>query len=165
MRSIHKSPVRGFSYNAAALGMILLLSVSCSAQAGKSQDLSKPNPILKTVTLKAGDIQVLAEVAKTDLEKNRGLMYRKTLAEGKGMLFDFGIDQKMAFWMKNTSLPLSLAYLGADGTIFQILDLQPFSEEPRASERSVRYALEVPKGWFGKVGLKVGDRFEIPPLE
>ncbi|MHB0896831.1 MAG: DUF192 domain-containing protein, partial [Spirochaetales bacterium] len=62
-------------------------------------------------------------------------------------------------------LPLSVAYIGSDGTIYQILDLVPFSEEPRPADRSVRYALEVPQGWFAKVGLKPGDRFEIPALK
>jgi uncharacterized membrane protein (UPF0127 family) len=78
------------------------------------------------------------------------------------MLFVFESDQKMAFWMKNTSIPLSLAYLGSDGTIFQIIDLAPFSEDPQLSQRSVRYAVEVPQGWFAKVGIGTGDRFDIP---
>jgi uncharacterized membrane protein (UPF0127 family) len=149
---------------AAMTVMIAFFVVSCSAQSAASQDPDKPNPPLKTVTLKAGNIQVIAEVAVTELEKNRGLKFRKTLAEGKGMLFVFESDQKVSFWMKNTALPLSLAFISSDGTILQILDLQPFSVEPRPSERSVRYALEVPQGWFAKVGLKVGDHFEIPKL-
>ncbi|MCE5255226.1 MAG: DUF192 domain-containing protein [Spirochaetaceae bacterium] len=139
--------------------------VSCSEQSNNSGLPSKPNPQLATVTLKSGSVEVAVEVAKTEDEKNRGLMYRKSLAEGKGMLFVFDSDQKAAFWMKNTSLPLSLAYIASDGTITQILDLVPYSEEPRSSVRSVRYALEVPQGWFVKVGLKEGDKFEIPPLD
>lgn len=141
------------------------MALSCSAQSAKNDDPNKPNPTLKTVTLTAGEVKVVAEVAATELERNRGLMFRKTLAEGKGMLFVFEADQKVAFWMKNTSLPLSLAYISSDGRILQILDLQPFSEQARPSERSVRYALEVPQGWFTKVGLKVGDTFEIPSLK
>ncbi|MFZ3109259.1 MAG: DUF192 domain-containing protein [Rectinemataceae bacterium] len=140
------------------------MAVSCSAQSAKKDDPNKPNPTLKTVTLTAGGVKVVAEVAATELERNRGLMFRKKLEDGKGMLFVFEADQRVAFWMKNTSLPLSLAYIGSDGLILQILDLQPFSEQARPSERSVRYALEVPQGWFSRVGLKVGDRFEIPPL-
>lgn len=141
------------------------LVFSCSAQSAASQDISKPNPQLKTVTLKAGLTQVIAEVAKIEGERNRGLMFRKTLADGKGMLFVFETDQKVSFWMKNTSIPLSVAYMGSDGTILQILDLVPFSLEPRSSERSVRYALEVPQGWFERAGLKVGDKFGIPPID
>lgn len=148
-----------------AIAMIAALSASCSAQSANSQDTSKPNPRLKTVTLRAGAVEIKVEVAATELERTRGLMFRKSLADGQGMLFVFDTDQKVAFWMKNTSLPLSVAYIGSDGTIYQILDLVPFSEEPRSAERSVRYALEVPQGWFAKAGLKVGDRFEIPALK
>lgn len=92
-------------------------------------------------------------------------MYRKSLEEGKGMLFVFDYDQKASFWMKNTSIPLSLAYLSKDGTVTQIVDLQPYSQEPNVSTFSVRYVLEVPQGWFAKVGVKEGDKFNIPPLD
>jgi hypothetical protein len=92
-------------------------------------------------------------------------MYRSSLKDGEGMLFVFESDQKLAFWMKNTKLPLSLAYILSDGTIVQIIDLVPFSEESRPSIRSVRYALEVPQGWFERSGIKVGDKVRIPSLE
>ncbi|HWR10400.1 MAG TPA: DUF192 domain-containing protein [Rectinemataceae bacterium] len=149
----------------AAIAMVAALTMSCSAQSKRNQDTNKPNPKLETVTLKSGDTRLVVEVADTELERNRGLMFRKSLADGNGMIFVFETDQKASFWMKNTSLPLSLGFLGSDGGILQILDLAPFSLEPRPSERSVRYALEVPQGWFAKVGLKVGDKFEIPPLK
>jgi len=146
------------------LVFFLMLSTSCSARSGSGSD-TKPNPTLKTSRITSGDVSILVELAMTEQERNKGMMFRKSLDEGKGMLFVFESDQRMAFWMKNTSIPLSLAYLGSDGTIFQILDLVPFSEAPKLSERSIRYALEVPQGWFTKVGLKVGDKFEIPPLK
>jgi len=100
----------------------------------------------------------------TETERNRGLMYRTSLRDGEGMLFVFDRDQQVSFWMKNTKLPLSIAYIISDGTIVQILDLVPYSEEPRPSARSIRYALEVPQGWFGRAGVKVGDKVAIPPL-
>lgn len=153
------------SYPFAAIVLAATMFASCQAQSGGAQDLNKPNPQLKTLTLKAGTIEIVAEVAKTEVERNRGLMFRKSLADGKGMLFVFEYDQKVSFWMKNTSIPLSLAYLASDGTITQILDLVPFSEEARPSERSIRYALEVPQGWFAKTGLKTGDRIDIPPVK
>jgi uncharacterized membrane protein (UPF0127 family) len=148
---------------AALIAATVLFSNSCS-KAASAQGVDKPNPQLKTVTLKSGSVEIVAEVARTEIERNRGLMFRKSLAGGKGMLFDFETDQRVSFWMKNTTLPLSVAYLGSDGTIYQILDLTPLSEEPRPSERSVRYALEVPQGWFSQVGLKEGDKFDIPKL-
>jgi uncharacterized membrane protein (UPF0127 family) len=145
--------------------LALTMLASCSARAEGSPDISKPNPPLETVAIESGGTRLLVELAVTEQERNRGLMYRKTLEDGKGMLFVFEYDQKLAFWMKNTSLPLSLAYLGSDGSILQILDLVPFSLEGRSSTRSARYALEVPQGWFDRAGLKVGDRFAIPPLK
>ncbi|MCX7026061.1 MAG: DUF192 domain-containing protein [Spirochaetes bacterium] len=147
----------------AALAALLLFCFSCS-RGSSAQITDKPNAQLKTVTLKSGSVQVQVEVARTEIERNRGLMFRKDLKAGKGMLFDFAADQRVSFWMKNTSIPLSVAYLGSDGSILQILDLRPFSEEPRPSERSVRYALEVPQSWFTQVGLKEGDKFDIPKL-
>jgi len=149
----------------AAIVLAGFLVSSCSAQAAGDQVINKPNPQLKTATLKSGSVQMIVEVAKTEGERNRGLMFRKNLADGKGMLFVFETDQKVSFWMKNTSIPLSVAYMGSDGTILQIIDLVPFSLEPRTSERSIRYALEAPKGWFDRAGLKVGDKCEIPLLD
>jgi uncharacterized protein len=148
---------------AALIASAIFFSTSCS-KAASAQGVDRPNPQLKTVALKSGTVEVVAEVARTEIERNRGLMFRKSLAAGKGMIFDFETDQRVSFWMKNTTLPLSVAYLGSDGTIYQILDLTPLSEEPRPSDRSVRYALEVPQGWFTQVGLKEGDRFDIPKL-
>jgi len=160
----------GRGFRAILLACTVIFAVggllSCSGHSSDSSGTpTKPNPKLATVTLKSGTVEVLVEVAKTEDEKSRGLMYRTSLEEGKGMLFVFDYDQKAAFWMKNTSIPLSLAYVAKDGTITQILDLVPYSEEPRSSVRSVRYALEVPKGWFAKVGIKEGDKLEIPPLD
>jgi uncharacterized membrane protein (UPF0127 family) len=162
MKHSQKLTIRGRAMLIAAIFAISAATLSCSAQKASEDGTDKPNPTLKKVTLVSGQTQVVAEVAATETERNRGLMFRKTLADGNGMLFVFETDQRVSFWMKNTSLPLSLAYLASDGTILQILDLKPFSEEPRPSERSIRYALEVPQGWFAKVGLKPGDRFEIP---
>lgn len=162
MKHREKGTLRSRILVIAALLAISAAALSCSAQQAPGAETDKPNPTLKKVTLVSGQTQVVVEVAATETERNRGLMFRKTLADGKGMLFVFDTDQRVSFWMKNTSLPLSLAYLASDGTILQVLDLAPFSEEPRPSERSIRYALEVPQGWFAKVGLKPGDRFEIP---
>ncbi len=130
--------------------------------AGYREVPSRPNPPLKTVELRSGGVSVLAEVAASPEERERGLMFRSALPEGRGMLFVFETDERLAFWMKNTTIPLSLAYLAADGTIREIRDLEPLSLAPVQSERSVRYALEVPRGWFERAGLKPGDRFDIP---
>jgi uncharacterized membrane protein (UPF0127 family) len=84
-------------------------------------------------------------------------MNRKSLADGRGMLFIFDRDQILPFWMKNTLIPLSIAFISADGRILEIRDLRPLDETTVRSSRSARYALEVPQGWFSRAGIKVGD--------
>jgi uncharacterized membrane protein (UPF0127 family) len=144
------------------LCLALILALACSC-ASKAQDpTSRPNPTLRKVRLSVGSAMIAAEIAETEDERARGLMYRKSLPDGEGMLFVFETDQILSFWMKNTILPLTLAYLSSDGRIVQILDLEPRSLAPRSSERSVRYALEVPRGWFERAGVSVGDKVEIP---
>lgn len=124
-----------------------------------------PNPKLPTAVLTAGQVSLTVELATTASQREVGLMFRKSLPEGSGMLFVFDADQILRFWMKNTKIPLSIAYLSSDGTIREIHELEPESLASVNSERSVRYALEVPRGWFERVGLGAGDRFSIPPLD
>ena len=149
---------------AARTALLCACVLSCAAKPS-AEGPTKANPRLKTVEIAVGSALLKAEVARKPEERERGLMFRKSLAEGEGMLFVFEADQVLRFWMKNTSLPLSIAYLSSDGTIREIHDLEPESLASVDSERSVRYALEVPRGWFDRAGLKVGDRFAIPPLD
>ena len=114
--------------------------------------------------IKIGGAQVLAELARNETERERGLMYRKSLEDGQGMLFVFDSDQQLSFWMKNTIIPLSLAYISSDGTIRQIVDLVPQSLASVQADRSVRYALEVPQGWFDRAGVRVGDMVDLAAL-
>ncbi|TVR89049.1 MAG: DUF192 domain-containing protein [Spirochaetaceae bacterium] len=90
-------------------------------------------------------------------------MYRDNLSEDSGMLFIFPSDREVSFWMKDTSIPLSIAYLRHDGTILEIHDMQPFSLDPVPSGRPVRYALEVNQGWFERKAVRVGTRVVLPP--
>jgi uncharacterized membrane protein (UPF0127 family) len=136
--------------------------VSCSAQ--KKEVTDSPNPKLATSLLKVGSAEVLAEIAATAVERERGLMFRSSLADGAGMLFIFDKDEQLGFWMKNTKLPLSLAYISSNGAIRQIVDLEPHSLATVQSEFSVRYALEVPRGWFERAGVKVGDKLDLSGL-
>ncbi len=102
------------------------------------------------------------EVAKTAAERERGLMYRKHLEDNRGMLFVFDRDQHLSFWMKNTYIPLSIAFLSKEGKILRIEDMKPLSEKIIESEFSARYALELPRGSFKKVGAKVGNFVKLP---
>jgi uncharacterized membrane protein (UPF0127 family) len=151
----------------AAAVILSLVALACTGNKAASgeEGPTGPNPRLATAELSVGGVTIQAELARTSAERERGLMFRTSLKEGEGMLFVFEADQRLAFWMKNTAIPLSLAYLSSDGTIREILDLEPHSLDIRNSERSVRYALEVPRGWFGKAGIRVGDRVAIPPLD
>jgi uncharacterized membrane protein (UPF0127 family) len=100
---------------------------------------------------------VKAEIARSDEERNKGLMFRKNLADGEGMLFVYERDQVLSFWMKNTNIPLSIAFIASDGRIVDIKDMYPHDESSVLSTRSVRYALEVPQGWFSRAGVRHGD--------
>jgi uncharacterized membrane protein (UPF0127 family) len=107
---------------------------------------------------------ILAEVARTAAERETGLMFRRSLAEGEGMLFVFERDQTLSFWMKNTLIPLSIAYISYNGRILEIHDMEPQNLTPVRSGRSARYALEVPRGWFERTGVKPGDTLALSPL-
>jgi uncharacterized membrane protein (UPF0127 family) len=104
-----------------------------------------------------GLVKITAEIARTEEERSTGLMFRKKLADGEGMLFVFDRDQQLSFWMKNTLIPLSIAFIASDGRIIDIKDMQPQDLNPVKSSRSVRYALEVPQGWFTRTGIGLGD--------
>ena len=114
------------------------------------------------ITTKEGQtFYVDAEIASTQEERNFGFMERKKIPDGTGMLFIFEFDQKLSFWMKNTPTALSIAYIDRNGIIKEIFDMQPFSLEGIESSSSVRYALEVPKGWYAKNGIKPGDKIRL----
>jgi len=104
---------------------------------------------------------VKAEIASTNEQRSQGLMFRETLPDGEGMLFIFERDEVLSFWMKNTLIPLSIAYITSEGRIIDIKDMYPHDENPVRSSRSVRYALEVPQGWFSRTGVQTGDIVRI----
>jgi len=121
---------------------------------------------LKTTVLtiereNAAPVEITVEIARTDEERSKGLMYRESLPDGEGMLFVFDRDQQLSFWMKNTIIPLSIAFIASDGFIIEIKDMQPNDLNSVRSSRSVRYALEVPQGWFRRVNVKAGDQVTI----
>lgn len=134
---------------------VLLSAISCTADGLEKQVL--------TITRTDGSsIDVEAEIARTDEERQFGYMEREVIPEGTGMLFMFEHDQILNFWMKNTPSPLSIAYIDSRGTIREIYDMTPFSIAGVAGTVSCRYALEVPQGWFLKNGIEVGCTIEIP---
>ncbi|MBQ5471137.1 MAG: DUF192 domain-containing protein [Treponema sp.] len=115
-----------------------------------------------TIQTKQGEtVTVKAELAVTPEERNHGYMGRKVIPDGTGMLFIFENDQILSFWMKNTPHPLSIAFISSDGRIRDIFDMTPFSIDSIVSTGYVRYALEVPQGWYKKAGVSTGDYLKI----
>jgi uncharacterized protein len=96
------------------------------------------------------------EVARTPEARARGLMGRKTLPKDSGMLFDFGNETNTAFWMKDTSIPLSIAFIDSGGKVVAIKDMKPLDLTPVTSPVAYRYAIEVNQGWFAEHGIKPG---------
>jgi uncharacterized protein len=143
---MHPKPTR-----AALMAITAAFALSCASAA--------PN---NAIELSLSGHKVKTELALTDAERERGLMFRTVLEDGNGMLFVFESEQRVSFWMKNTRIPLSVAYIAHDGTIREIHDMEPFSLAPVPSSYSVRYALEVPKGYFARIGIAPGYVIELP---
>ncbi|MCH6555639.1 MAG: DUF192 domain-containing protein [Chloroflexi bacterium] len=106
--------------------------------------------------------ELTVELARTPAERRRGLMSREELQEDGGMLFVFPQDTTTGFWMKDTLIPLSIAFIAEDGAILDVQDMEALSEERHRPPQPYRYALEVNQGWFQEHGLGPGDRVEIP---
>ena len=138
---------------------VLIPSLCLATAACQSAD---PNPVRARVALTVGPTTFQVEKAATEAERETGLMFRTTMADNQGMIFIFDRDDQLNFWMKNTILPLSIAYISSSGEIKEILDMQPQSLASVPSTWAVRYALEVNQGAFARAGVKVGDRISLP---
>jgi uncharacterized protein len=133
------------------LAVALNVSAANFAHAAELQTLE--------IASKAGVHVFQVEMAITSEEKERGLMFRRELPEGQGMLFDFQFDQNVAFWMKNTYIPLDMLFIRADGRILRIAEnTEPLSERNIPSGGPVRAVLEVIGGTAKKLGIAAGDR-------
>ena len=121
----------------------------------------------QSTQIKVGNHTLKVEVATTDAQHQQGLMYREKLGPNDGMLFVFETPQYQSFWMKNTLVPLSGAFIAPDGTILNVEDMEPQTENPHISAGPALYALEMNKGWFASHSLKPGDKatgLPRPPL-
>lgn len=113
---------------------------------------------MPVMELTAGFHRIEAEVAATDQNRQLGLMQRKAMAPQHGMLFVFTQDNTHCMWMRNTLIPLSVAFLDEEGRIINIEDMQPQTEDNHCARRPARYALEMNLGWFSQRGLKAGSK-------
>jgi hypothetical protein len=114
------------------------------------------------VQLTVGSGVFTVEVARTEAQRELGLMHRRKIGAREGMLFVFDSDQHLSFWMKDTLVPLSIAFLSSEGRILQIEDMEPLSLKAIRSQLSARYALELQKGACSEVGAAVGDTIVLP---
>ncbi len=143
------------TYRLAVGTLLALLSLSPWAQ-------DAPQMNLPVVQLQAGMHNIRAQVASTGEQRSTGLMHRREMPQHEGMLFVFEQPSQQCFWMKNTLLPLSIAFVADDGTVVNIDEMKPQSLESHCSAKPVRYVLEMNQGWFVKRGIKAGFKLTGP---
>ena len=119
---------------------------------------------LQRVELTAGMHRIDAQVAASPQERQTGLMFRREMPQHEGMLFVFEQPATQCFWMKNTPLPLTAAFVADDGSIVNLADMKPLAEDSHCSAKPVRYVLEMNQGWFARRGIKAGARLGGAPF-
>ncbi len=134
------------------------------AFAGPATLAQQPQLNLPRVTLQAGMYQIDAQVAQTADQRTVGLMWRREMPAHEGMLFIFEQASPQCFWMMNTLIPLTAAFVADDGTIVNLADMQPLNTQSHCSAKPVRYVLEMNQGWFAKRGIKPGTRLTGGPF-
>ena len=133
--------------------ILLLVSLTSHGQNAPQVDLER-------VKLTSGVHRIDAQVAATPEQRQTGLMFRKDMPQHEGMIFVFDQPGKQCFWMKNTLIPLSAAFISDDGTIVNIEEMKPLVLDGHCSAQPVRYVLEMNKGWFAKKGIKAGSKLQ-----
>ena len=148
------------------VALLQILAVACGSD-GASDVPAKdtPTPLASTVTFESGDgesFSLAVEIADAPEERSRGLMGRESLPDRAGMLFVWPEDTSAGFWMKDTLIPLSIAFIDAAGKIIDIQDMQPLDETLRYGPGPYRYAVEANLGWFAENRIAVGDAVSLP---
>ena len=132
---------------------------------GLAQAQDQPQLNLARVALQAGMHQISAQVALTPDQRQIGLMYRAEMPQHEGMLFVFEQASQQCFWMKNTLLPLTAAFVADDGTIVNLADMKPQTTDSHCSARPVRFVLEMNQGWFARRSIRAGYKLGGKPFE
>jgi len=140
------------------LSFALLCSGSSFAQGAPQMELPR-------IKLTAGMYLIDTQVAATPQQRATGLMYRRQMPQAEGMLFVFEQAAEQCFWMKNTLLPLTAAFVADDGTIVNLADMTPQTTDSHCSEKPVRFVLEMNQGWFAQKGIKAGFKLSGPPFK
>lgn len=142
----------------AVLGLGVGPSQSMAAgRGGAAADSTAP------ISLQIGAFRISAEVAAEPDQRARGLMYRESLAPDSGMVFVFERPERICMWMKNTPLPLTVAFIDAGGEVINLADMQPRTETPHCAMRPALYALEMEQGWFERRGIGPGKKIKGLP--
>ena len=142
------------------MGVILSCSLVLSACSALALEFEEKD--LSITNLDGKTIPIRVELARSIRELSKGYMGREHIPEGTGMLFIFKRDEKLSFWMKNTPTPLSIAFINSNGEILEIRNMTPFSRKSVNSSEPVRYALEVPQGWFERSNIGTGCIIKLP---
>jgi uncharacterized protein len=122
-----------------------------------------PDELYAFFTTSGATVALQLEVADTPEERTTGLMFRESLPPDVGMLFDFQGETQAGFWMKNTLIPLSIAFIDSNGVVVHIEDMQPQTENLHTSPTPYRYAIEANQGWYTQHGIQIGDFVQIRP--
>ncbi|MEM7672589.1 MAG: DUF192 domain-containing protein [Verrucomicrobiota bacterium] len=139
------------------LGTVLFFS-GCQSE----EPPTEPQPVSSYFPLKVGEKEISVQVVLAEAERHKGLMYRESLPEDSGMLFVFEAPRQLSFWMKNTKIPLDIAYLHPDGLIAEIYPMYPYNTDSVPSiSRQLSMALEMDQGWFRENGIVPGDRIDL----
>jgi len=139
----------------------IALSLTAASAFALAQDGPQKLP---SITLNAGMHLIQAEVAQTPEQRSTGLMFRPTMGPNEGMLFAFEEPGQQCFWMKNTLLPLSVAFVADDGSVVNIESMKPQTLDSHCSKKPVRFVLEMNDGWFAKRGIKPGFKLTGKPF-
>jgi uncharacterized protein len=142
-----------------------LLAAALLAAATFAQAQTGPQPRLQTIDLTVGMHLIKAELAVTPEQQQIGMMFRRTMGTNEGMLFVGDEPGVRCFWMRNTLVPLTAAFIADDGTIVNLADMKPQSDDSHCSTKPVRFVLEMNQGWFAKRGLKAGTKLRGAPFE
>ena len=143
----------------------LLITLTCWLAASATWAQGVPQLDLPRTKLSVGMYLIDTQVAATPKQREIGLMHRRQMPQSEGMLFVFERPAEQCFWMKNTLLPLTAAFVADDGTIVNLTDMQPQSTESHCSQKPVRYVLEMNQSWFQKKGIKAGAKLGGVPFE
>ncbi|MCA3253204.1 MAG: DUF192 domain-containing protein [Pseudomonadota bacterium] len=157
MTFVNPRPTLSRGARAALAACLAMAAAASAAQTG-------PQPRLPTVPLQAGMHVIQAELAVTPEQQAVGMMGRREIPGNEGMLFVNDSAGVRCFWMRNTLVPITIAFIADDGTIVNLADMEPLSERSHCSTRPVRFALEMSRGWFAKRGIQAGFRLRGAPF-